>query len=216
MNELLIFGAGAHGKVVLDAVRAEGKFKVTGFLDDEKPRGPGFSGYEVLGGRERLGELFARGARRAVVAIGDNRIRQSIFEELEFRGFILTSIVHPFCSLASEVTIGAGTVVLAGAVVDPAVRVGKGNILNQRASLTHDADLRDFVHIGPAACIGPGTTIEAASLIGMGAIVMANIRIGEGALIGAGSVVTRDIPPASVVVGTPARPLLSREHSGHL
>ncbi|MCY7275388.1 MAG: gamma carbonic anhydrase family protein, partial [Phormidesmis sp. CAN_BIN44] len=45
------------------------------------------------------------------------------------------------------------------------------------------------------------------SLIGIGAIVLDGVRVGTGSIIGAGSVVTKDVPPRSLVVGVPAKPL---------
>jgi len=47
--------------------------------------------------------------------------------------------------------------------------------------------------------------VRRGAAIGSGAIIMCGVEIGEGALIGAGSLVTRDVPPYSVVVGSPAR-----------
>jgi galactoside O-acetyltransferase len=48
--------------------------------------------------------------------------------------------------------------------------------------------------------------------IGIGAIILQGIRIGRGSIIGAGSVVTRDIPPFSIAMGTPARVTGNRQH----
>lgn len=57
------------------------------------------------------------------------------------------------------------------------------------------------------------TLVKKGASIGSGATILANVVIGEGALVGAGSVVTKDVPPFSVVVGNPAKvvKLLSRE-----
>lgn len=49
------------------------------------------------------------------------------------------------------------------------------------------------------------TVVERRAAIGSGAVILGGLRIGEGALVGAGAVVTRDVPPASIVVGNPAR-----------
>ena len=48
--------------------------------------------------------------------------------------------------------------------------------------------------------------------IGSGATILANVVIGEHAIVGAGSVVTRDVPPDTIVAGNPARVLRSRRH----
>jgi acetyltransferase-like isoleucine patch superfamily enzyme len=49
------------------------------------------------------------------------------------------------------------------------------------------------------------TLIKKGASIGSGVTILANVVIGEGALVGAGSVVTKDVPPFSVVVGNPAK-----------
>jgi acetyltransferase-like isoleucine patch superfamily enzyme len=48
-------------------------------------------------------------------------------------------------------------------------------------------------------------------LIGAGAVILPGCSIGAGAVIGAGSVVTRDVPPYSIVAGVPARVIGQRE-----
>ena len=57
------------------------------------------------------------------------------------------------------------------------------------------------------------TLVKKGASIGSGVTILANVVIGEGALVGAGSVVTKDVPPFNVVVGNPAKvvKLLSHE-----
>ena len=52
--------------------------------------------------------------------------------------------------------------------------------------------------------------IEEYAFVGLNCAVLPGVRIGRGAIIGAGAVVTRDIPPYSIAVGTPARPVKQR------
>jgi acetyltransferase-like isoleucine patch superfamily enzyme len=51
------------------------------------------------------------------------------------------------------------------------------------------------------------TTVKKGASIGGGAVILCGITIGEKAMIGAGAVVTKDVPPNTVVVGNPARPI---------
>jgi len=53
------------------------------------------------------------------------------------------------------------------------------------------------------------TVVERGASIGSGAVILGGLRIGEGALVGAGAVVTRDVEPAGVVTGNPARRTLA-------
>ena len=50
--------------------------------------------------------------------------------------------------------------------------------------------------------------------IGTNAVLLPGVHVGEGAIVGAGAVVTRDVPPYTVVAGVPARPLSTRKHGG--
>jgi len=52
-----------------------------------------------------------------------------------------------------------------------------------------------------------GIIIESEASIGPGAIILPNVRIGKGAVVTAGSVVTRSVPPMTIVQGNPARPI---------
>jgi acetyltransferase-like isoleucine patch superfamily enzyme len=54
------------------------------------------------------------------------------------------------------------------------------------------------------------TVVEAGASIGAHATILCGVRIGAGALVGAGSVVTRDVPPKTIVVGNPARVIRTR------
>ncbi|HAG80687.1 MAG TPA: gamma carbonic anhydrase family protein, partial [Cyanobacteria bacterium UBA12227] len=64
--------------------------------------------------------------------------------------------------------------------------------------------LEDHVTIGHRAVIH-SAHIERGCLIGMGAIVLDGVRVGYGSIVGAGALVTKDVPPLSLVVGVPAR-----------
>jgi acetyltransferase-like isoleucine patch superfamily enzyme len=56
-----------------------------------------------------------------------------------------------------------------------------------------------------------GVVIEDDVTLGPGAIVLPNVRIGHGAIVTAGSVVTRSVPPKTMVQGNPARPIATVE-----
>ena len=86
------------------------------------------------------------------------------------------------------------------------VRINDGVFFGHRVMLltgSHDYSVfgtaRQSAIIGDHICIGRG------AWIGSRAIVLGGVTIGEGAVVGAGSVVTHDVPPFTVVVGVPAR-----------
>jgi acetyltransferase-like isoleucine patch superfamily enzyme len=58
------------------------------------------------------------------------------------------------------------------------------------------------------------TIVQRRASIGSNATILCGVTIGEGALVGAGSVVTRDVPPGATVVGNPARPIREKVSKG--
>ncbi len=115
--------------------------------------------------------------------------------------------------VAGDVTLGAGSSVWFGAViradVDKVV-VGKNTNVQDGAVIHEDRGvpcvIGDDVTIGHRAVLH-GCAVGNRCLIGMGAIVLDGARIGEGSVIGAGALVTqgKDIPPRSLVVGSPGK-----------
>ncbi len=77
-SEVLIYGAGGHGKVVADILERQPEYRLAGFLDDNcELWGEEIFGYKVLGGMEMLRDLDQ--ARYLIVAAGgDNRARREL------------------------------------------------------------------------------------------------------------------------------------------
>lgn len=144
-----------------------------------------------------------------LVAIGGRRGRdrleiQGLFRD---RGMRLTPVIHPTAFVCVTAQLGAGTQVLAQAVVAADVRLGEVCIINHKASVDHECQLGNGVHVAPGAtlcgCIRIGDNV----MIGAGAVVLPNLTIGADAMIGAGAVVTKDVPVGAVIVGNPGRQL---------
>lgn len=193
-EKAIVYGAGGHAKVVIDVLEKAGWMQIACLVDDNpRLKGRTVFGYPVVGGRR---DLLAGSppARSAIVAIGDNTGRLSAADWLQRHGFTLLTAVHPTAVLGRGVSVGAGTVILAGAVVNADSSIGKNVIINTRASIDHDSTLGDSVHVAPGATLCGGVHIGAGTLIGAGAIVTPNITVGRGVVIRAGTLVSRDVP----------------------
>ncbi|HYC45252.1 MAG TPA: acetyltransferase [Burkholderiales bacterium] len=203
---VFVFGASGHGKVVIDAIECAGEHRILFVLDDAKERhGTLLMGYEVIGGREQL-RADAQ-PRVGVVGIGANGARRAVAEWLVDHGCTLASVVHPSATIARDVEIGAGSVVVAGCVVNPGARVGRNVILNTGATVDHDCEIGDDVHIAPGSHLCGHVRVGAGALIGAGATIIPGISIGRHATVGAGSIVIADVPDGARVAGNPCRSL---------
>ena len=206
MTKIVVVGAGGHARVLADAIRVAGKYTVHGFVDQVKNRrGEAFAGAQILGGDEILDDLLRSGVEHAAVAIGDNDARRRIGAELIKRGFRLPAVVHPSATVAADVVLGDGSLVCAGAVINPATRIGQLAIINTSASVDHDCSIGAGVHIAPGAHLGGHVTVGDQTLIGLGAAIKPGVHIGARVTVGVGAAVVRDVVDGKTVVGVPAR-----------
>ena len=201
-KSVIVIGASGHGKVVADIIRCAGD-EVAGFLDDNKKSLNNFIGYPVLGSvteYEKFLESYF------VVAIGNAEIRQKIADRLQ--GVKWYTAIHPSAVISQiDVEIGEGTVVMANAVVNSGVSIGKHCIINSGAVVEHDNIIEDFVHISVGVKLAGTVHIGKRSWIGIGAVISNNISVCPDCMIGAGGVVVKGISESGIFVGVPVKKL---------
>lgn len=115
------------------------------------------------------------------------------------------SLVDETSTVAQSAALSHGAYVNAGVVVGSKAQIGCFANINRASSIGHHTAVGDFAHVGPGATLAGEITVGAGAFVGAGAVVLPRLSIGEGAIVGAGAVVTTDVPPFSVVVGSPAR-----------
>ena len=204
-RRVVVVGAGGHAAVVIEALQAAGH-TVVGVVDP-RPAEPHVLGVPVLGGDECLPGLLADGIGAAVVALGSNRLRQSIGASLLAQGYALPAVVHPGASVSPTASVGAGAVVMNRAVVGTRTRVGELAIINTGAVVDHDNDIGPGAHVAPGVALAGNVRVGERALIGVGSAVRPGIRIGSDAVVGVGSAVVADVADGLVVGGAPARVL---------
>ena len=148
-----------------------------------------------------------------VVGAGSHLTRVTLGERVQLRPYCILAdcivedeaILGPFCHLRPQTHVGAGAHI--GNFVElKKTRLGKGSKANHLAYLG-DATIGDDVNIGAGVitCNYDGlekhpTTIEDDTFVGTNASLVAPITIGAQAYIGAGSTVTKSVPPGALVV----------------
>jgi len=125
-----------------------------------------------------------------------------------------------FVHIREGAEIGAGCNIGKGVYIDKKVKIGNNIKIQNFANIYKGVILEDDVFIGPGvmftndlfprafiwseSSIIP-TVVKKGASIGANSTIICGVTIGEYALIGAGSVVTRDVPPFTLVYGNPAR-----------
>lgn len=206
-GRLLVIGAGGHGRVAADCARAMQRWSQIAFLDSSWPERQTNGCWQVIG-RDCDATTMARLGDEIFVAIGGARSRLSWVRRIAEAGLRIATIRHPATIVSAEVEIGAGSLVVAGAIVNYGTRIGSACIINTGATVDHDCNIADGVHVCPGAHLAGDVTVGAESWIGIGASVRQGITIGSGVSVGAGAAVVRDLADGVTAVGVPARPIL--------
>lgn len=205
-NYLVIVGAGGFGLEVAayaeDIIRMRGiDFRISGFLDDTKPRGAVHGGYPVLGNTEE--ELDPQALY--VIALGWPAHRRALTEKLKERGAKFATFMHPAAYIASTATIGVGSIIAPFAFVGPQAVLGAQVVANVGAVVGHEAQVGDCSVLAPHADVHGAAVLDANVFIGSGATVTNGKRVGAGSKISAGAVVFQDIPAGVTALGNPAK-----------
>jgi len=205
--QVLIIGAGGHGRVVLEILRAGGQYQPVGFIDSAPAlTGTKVGGLPVFGGANLLSKLRQQQkVRHAIVAIGDNRVRPRYAALLREQGFELLNAIHPTASVAKTAILGTNIVIAAQSAVCNEARIGDSCILNTACVIDHECELEEAVHVCPKVALAGRVRAGAASWLGIGSTIIQCLSIGQNATVGAGAVVIRDVPDSATVVGVPAR-----------
>lgn len=207
LSPLVIVGAGGHGKVVLDIVRAAGLYEPVGFVDaDPTLAGARVGGLPVFGPVNCLEKLRRQqGVRHAIGAIGDNRTRHRYAGLLRSEGFELVNAVHPAAFVSPTAVLGWNVVVAPHATVVTEAQVGDSAIINTAAVVDHECVVGTAAHVCPAAALAGRVRVGEFAFVGLGAKVIQCRSVGDHAVVGAGAVVIEDVPAFATVVGVPAR-----------
>lgn len=127
------------------------------------------------------------------------------------------------------VEVGKDCILAKDVYIDHAVKIGDRCKIQNSVSVYNGVEIGDDVFVGPNACftndkvprafnsdwaIVP-TRVESGASIGANATIVCGVTIGEFAMVAAGSVVTKDVSPYTLVMGNPARPVGRVNKEGH-
>lgn len=200
---LTIFGAGGYAKAIFDACCAGG-VPVAAFAERSPEPGAMFMGLPILA---EAAVLTRPDAPHIALGIGDNWLRcrlagavQSKRPDVQF-----CTVRHPAAQISSHAHIGEGTVLLAGCFVGPSASIGRHVTLWSNSVAEHDTVLEECVTLAPGAKTGGQAFIGARAFLGVNASVNDGVRIGADTVVGSQGAVVRDLPPAALAMGVPAR-----------
>lgn len=202
ISVVVVMTRGGQGRVVMDTCIAAG-LDVVGILDDSPDVPAERNGVPVLGSLADWASMDP--AVGFVLAIGQQRLE--LGAEMLAAGRALPSVVHPQSFVSPSATLAHGVVVLSGCTVNANAALHEFVIVNANCSIDHDCVLERGSQLGPGVTFPGHVRVGELAFVGAGAIALPGKQIGARSVVGAGTVVTKDVPPGATVAGNPGRVL---------
>ncbi len=185
---IILIGAGGHAHSCIDVIEHQGHYQIAGLVGMAHEMHDKHLGYPVIATDDDLPQLLKE-YNYALISLGQilspgSRIR--LYLQAVKLGFQLPVIIAPTAYVSRHATLGSGTIVMHGAIVNAGVRVGENCIINNRSLLEHDSAVEDHCHISTGAILNGGVTIGKGSFVGSGTVIKECVKIGEGCVIGMG------------------------------
>jgi sugar O-acyltransferase (sialic acid O-acetyltransferase NeuD family) len=201
---VIIIGNGGHARVLVDILLMQ-KREIIGYTAPNEENNP--YGITYLGGDEEILKYHPQEIElvNALGSVSDTKFRTNIFNTFKSKGYRFSTIIHPSAIISDTVILGEGVQVMAGAVIQPFVKIDDNTIVNTASSIDHDCHVGKHCHIAPGCVISGGVIVGEGTHIGTGTKIIQNVIIGENTLIGAGSLVLKNVGANKKVYGSPAK-----------
>ena len=214
---MVVIGAKGFAKELLeDLISTKYKYNENNlfFFDDISKDIPEkvFGKYRILTSLKEVKEIFSLVSNEFSIGVGTPKYRKLLSGKFENIGGKAKTIVSELSKIGSYGnTIEDGVTIMGGTQITNSIEIGKGTLVNLNCTIGHDVIIGEFVELTPGTSISGHCNIGDLTSLGTGAIVIPNITIGRNCIIGAGTVVTKDIPDNSVVVGIPGKVIRKNE-----
>ena len=211
MKEIYIIGAGTYGEAMFELAEACG-YNVVGFYDeDDSIINTKVMDVQVLGKFSELESSQISGIN-FIVAIGNNKIRHDIMENINIRGGLTPTLIHPTAQISKTAKIGKGVYIQMGAVIWTKAELGDYVIISPNTVIAHHTKIGHSTLVSTLSAVGAGIDIGQYCFFGIGSIVITGVKsVGKNVMLGAGTTVTKDVGDNVLLVGSPARVIRERD-----
>ena len=184
---LVLIGGGGHCVSVIDIIENENKFNILGILDSNIIEN-NILGYKILGDDNLIPELVNENTYFLITVgqIKNYTIRKNIAKKLTENKAKLATIISTLAYVSKHATIGEGSIIMNGAVVNAMSTIGKNCIINTKSNIEHGVSIGDFCHLSTCAVVNGDSVIGNGTFIGSNATISNDVSIKENSIISAG------------------------------
>lgn len=207
---LLIIGGEGHGSVISSCIHdnnlhyRDDEWEVVGFVNDyEKTIGR----YPVVGTTFEVEKLSKEGFFFAwgIHLIGRNPVTKQVFDRINIPIDRLATIIHHSAFIGEDVVLEPGCFVMANSYIAPRSHIGMCSMIKANVNIGHDVVCGPLCHFAMGSIVGSYSQLGICCDVALGSVVLEYKCIGDYSMVGAHSLLTHDVPPQSIYVGSPAR-----------
>lgn len=185
MEDIILVGFGGHAKSVADCIERNKQFRIVGYTEPAQVE----SSYPYLGTDDVLKYYFSKGIRNVAICqgyLGHGELRQKLYKYVKDIGYTLPVITDISSIISNTATIGEGTFIGKGAIVNAQAHIGKMAIINTMSLIEHECVVGDFSHVAVAAVLCGQVEVGEAAFIGANSTVIQCRKIKSGEIVPAG------------------------------
>jgi len=210
MKKILLAGNAVTAEILSAYLKRDARYEIVGLtVDDEYVEQAGMAGARAVG-MSVVTKAFAPDQHSVIMAVGYgdlNRSREYLFGRLKAMGYGMETYIHPDARVYTEHTVGEGSVILPGAVVEPHARVGVNTMVWSNVTLAHHSAVGDHCWIAAGSVVSGQAKVERNCFLGVNCTVVNSITVGEFNVIGAGALISRNTKARSVYLARSAEPV---------
>lgn len=208
MKDIAIYGAGGFGREIACLInrinKVDNKWRIVGFFDDIKLLGVNNEYGRVLGNIDVLNSWDI--SLSVAIAIGSPQILKIIVEKIHNSLIDFPNLIDPSVEFfdRNNVRMGKGNIICTRSTISCNVEVGDFNLFNVGAGIGHDVSFGNYNVVMPNVNISGGVKIGSCNMFGVNSTVLQYFKIGNNVKIGACSLLMRNATDDSLYFGIPA------------
>lgn len=164
-----------------------------------------FKGYPLVVSSNWVDKILEMGVNKVLCLEPDNQRRREQITSAKSKGLQLVSAIHPTVTILNKAQIEDGVWINAGSIIGYKAEIKAGAIVNTGVQIDHHNVLEECCQIDPGVVTAGNVVLRECCHIHTGATLINRVEVGVHSIVGAGSVVLKNVPAYSTVVGVPAK-----------